>query len=133
VARQGARGRSVQEIWTRLKFLFTKADRILKRSEFLRLSRSDKALHGRHFIVSICRARLDRTRLGITVTKKVGNAVVRNRIKRLCREFFRLNKHNITGHWDINIIAKKQAAGLSTKDVFLSLKHIFDRIPNGSH
>lgn len=75
----------------------------------------------------------DRTRLGITVTKKVGNAVVRNRIKRLCREFFRFNKHNITGHWDINIIAKKQAAGLSAKDVFSSLKHIFDRIPNGSH
>jgi ribonuclease P protein component len=83
--------------------------------------------------VSVCRGSCGRTRLGITVTKKVGNAVVRNRIKRLCREFFRLNKHKITGHWDINIIAKKQAADLSAKDVFSSLKHIFDRIPNGRH
>ena len=132
LARRTVRGRSVEETWTRLRFLFTKADRILKRSEFLRLSRSDKAFHSRYFIVSICGGRLDRTRLGITVTKKVGNAVVRNRIKRLCREFFRLNKHTMTGCWDINIIAKKQAAGLSTKDVFLSLKHVFGRIPNGS-
>jgi ribonuclease P protein component len=118
---------------TRLKFLFTKADRIRKRSEFLRLSRSSQALHSRYFVISFRRGSQDRTRLGITVTKKVGNAVVRNRIKRLCREFFRLNKHRITGCWDINIIAKKQAADLSTKDVFISLKHIFDRIPNGSH
>lgn len=73
----------------------------------------------------------ERTRLGITVTKKVGNAVVRNRIKRLCREFFRLNKHQITGYRDINIIAKKQAAALPAKDVFSSLKHLFDRIPRG--
>ncbi len=118
----------------RVKFEFTKADRILKRSEFLRLSRSGRALHSAYFIVSIGReGQQDRTRLGITVTKKVGNAVVRNRIKRLCREFFRLNKHQITGDWDINIIAKKQAAGLSAKDVFYSLKHTFDRIPDGSH
>lgn len=127
----GIRGRSAKRIRTRLRFFFTKDDRILKRSEFLRLSRSKDVFHSRHFLVSICPAGQERTRLGITVTKKVGNAVVRNRIKRLCREFFRLNKHRITGCWDINIIAKKQAAGLPAKDLFSSLKSLFDRIPRG--
>jgi len=114
-------------------YSYTKADRILKRSEFLRLSRSGKRLHNRYFIANICGSVFERTRFGITVTKKVGNAVVRNRMKRLAREYFRMNKHNITGHWDIIIIVKKQASDLSSDLFFVYLKNIFARIDGGSH
>ena len=109
-------------------FSFTKADRILKRSEFLRLSKSGKKIHNRDFLALICPGSTERTRLGITVTKKVGCAAARNRIKRVTREYFRLNRQYIKGKWDINIIAKKQAANLSTRQAFSSLKNIFDRI-----
>lgn len=70
----------------------------------------------------------DRTRLGVTVSKKVGHAAIRNRIKRLSREYFRLNRHVIAGKWDIHLAAKKTAANLSSDQTFSSLKNIFESI-----
>ena len=109
-------------------FSFTKADRILKRPEFIYMPRFGKKLQDRHFIVVFCRRLIRKTRLGVTVTRKVGDAATRNRIKRLAREYFRLNKHKITGKWDINIIPKKTAADITSDQAFLSLQSIFNRI-----
>ncbi len=109
-------------------FVFTKTDRILKRSDFIRLSESGKKLHDKHFLAVFGPGLSGQSRMGITVTKKVGNAVVRNRIKRLSREFFRLNKNRLTDHRDINIIAKKTAAILPTSEVFSSLQNLFDKM-----
>lgn len=111
-----------------MRFCFTKADRILKHSEFLKLSILGKKTQNRHFIAIFAPGRFQKTRLGVTVARKVGNAPTRNRIKRFSRECFRLNRHIITGHWDINIIAKKRAADLSSEQAFLSLKDIFKNI-----
>ena len=109
-------------------FPFTKADRILKHSDFLRISRNGIKRQNEYFVVLFCQTRFKGTRLGVTVSKKVGNAVERNRIKRIFREYFRLNRHKITGFWDINIIAKKEAAGLTSGLALLSLQKIFDKI-----
>jgi len=111
-----------------LEFSFTKADRILKRNEFIQLSKFGRRLHHDYFIANYAPGRTDRSRLGITVTKKVGGAVPRNRIKRLVREYFRLNRHLLSGEWDINIIAKREAAELSSEKIFAALQNIFERI-----
>ena len=73
-------------------------------------------------------ARDSHSRLGVTVTKKVGQAVERNRIKRIVREFFRINRHCLSGRWDINIIAKRQSAGIRSEKAFRSLQKIFELI-----
>lgn len=52
------------------------------------------------------------TRLGITVSKKVGNSVTRNKIKRLVREFFRLHKALFPRSCDVVIVAKKDSGDL---------------------
>jgi ribonuclease P protein component len=104
-----------------LRFSFTKADRILKRGEYLALSKSE-------FIAYFIPARHDQSRLGVTVTKKVGQAVERNRIKRIVREFFRINRHCLSGRWDINIIAKRQSAGIPSEKAYRSLQNIFELI-----
>ena len=109
---------------------FKKADRILKRNEFIQLSKFGRKLHNQDFIVIFAPGHFGRSRLGITVTRKVGNAVKRNRIKRLVREYFRLNRHLLSGDWDINVIAKKEAADLSSEKIFGSLCNIFERISN---
>ncbi len=57
------------------------------------------------------------SRLGITVSAKVGKAVVRNRIKRRLREFFRRHRREIPLHQDVVIIARKGAERLSLGDV----------------
>jgi len=109
-------------------FSFTKADRLLKRTEFTHLSKTGKKLQDRYFVIYFSPGQLDNSRLGVTVTKKVGSSVKRNWIKRLSREYFRLNRHHLKGPWDINIIAKKQAAQLQTDRIFSSLDDLFQRI-----
>ena len=108
---------------------FTKADRLLKRPEFVQLSNSGDRVYNRHYI-AIYKAGLqqDRSRLGITVTKKVGDAVTRNRIKRYVREYFRTNRDSIQGKLDINIIAKKAVSDLTQAESYISLRNIFNRL-----
>lgn len=54
----------------------------------------------------------NRKRLGLTVSRKVGNAVVRNRVKRRVRAWFREARSTFPGAWDIVVIARRQAAEL---------------------
>jgi ribonuclease P protein component len=51
-------------------------------------------------------------RLGLTVSRKVGNAVVRNRVKRRIREWFRRERGCFGGAWDVVVIARREAAAL---------------------
>jgi len=111
-----------------LRQAYTKADRILKRSEFLRLAKYGRKIQSRYFIAIFDTSPFERARLGVTVSRKVGRAVTRSRLKRYLREYFRLNRHDIKGNLDINIIAKKAASGLSSDQTFSSLKSIFNSI-----
>jgi len=71
---------------------FPKAFRLLKREEFKRVYSGGKRVVGRYVLIHALPNSLGHPRLGITVTKKSGKAVVRNRWKRLIREAFRRNK-----------------------------------------
>lgn len=109
-------------------YSFSKADRILKRPEFINLAKYGKKIQNRHFILFFGQSNLGRSRIGLTVSRKVGKAVRRNRIKRLTREYFRLNRYELNGFWDISVIAKKSAADLGNNQVISSLAQIFERI-----
>jgi ribonuclease P protein component len=110
------------------EYSFPKAARILKRSEFVRLSKTGAKIQNWHFIFLYSRSCREYTRIGITVSRKVGDAVMRNRIKRLVRENFRRMSPLILGAWDVNIIAKKNAANLSSVEVGSSLAQLFEGI-----
>ena len=107
---------------------FTKADRLLKRREFVFLSRCGKKIHTRHFLVLYRPGEAPQSRLGITVTKKVAKAPGRNRIKRIVREAFRTQRHALIGCWDLNVVAKPFAAGMRAADAFEEMRSIFSRI-----
>jgi ribonuclease P protein component len=96
---------------------FPKKARLRKRPEFIQLSRSGQKQHTTHFLVITRETDRSRARLGITVSSKIGNAVVRNRVKRLLRECFRRWSHQVMPPKDILIIAKQGAAGLSLLQV----------------
>ena len=88
-------------------FSFPKNEKILNRADFVKLNRLGKRLYTQHFTLITKKNGQGVTRLGVTVSKKSGTAVKRNRIKRLIRVVFRLNKdHYPPGH-DIVILAKK--------------------------
>ena len=70
--------------------------------------------------------------MGITVTKKVGGAVTRNRIKRLVREYFRQNQHRLKAPVDVNVIAKKACCQQESSLLAASLDNLFNRVSEGS-
>ena len=59
------------------------------------------------------RNRLNTNRVGITVSKKLGHAVVRNRVRRRIREVYRLNEEQFAQGWDIVMVARSRAIGCS--------------------
>ena len=65
-----------------------------------------------------------RARLGVTVSRKVGNAVVRNRVKRRIREWFRSDGQGLVAGRDVVVIARASAAGLSGVESFAQLSRI---------
>ncbi len=94
-------------------FSFLKIERLLNRKDFVNLNRSGKRYRTAHFTVIFKQNGLGITRLGIIVSKKTGNAVKRNKVKRLIREFFRLNKSYLPQGYDLIIVANKGAYGLN--------------------
>jgi len=109
-------------------YSFTRADRILKRHQFRYFYNHGKKIQNNYFLVFYYKNDQERIRLGITVSKKVGKAPTRNRIKRIIREYFRTNRENITGKWDINIIAKKESSEISTDIARSSLKSLLEEL-----
>jgi len=88
----------------------------LHRSEFLRALAQGRRLHTRHFGITQAPGPGGRPRLGLVVTKRLGKAVRRNRVKRLLREFFRRHKDQLPPG-DLIIMAKKGAAALTYQQV----------------
>lgn len=120
-------------------FHFPKASRLLKRRQFLAMSRRqprpDLVVNAGSFLVLGRRNDLERTRLGVTVTKKTApRAVVRNRIKRQVREFFRLNVQSWPQGLDLLFIARPGAAKLTgpqlRDDLTVAGRKLAARVPS---
>jgi len=112
-----------------LRFFLKKNQRILKRSEFVSILESGHRFYSDFFIALAMPAGSGCSRIGITVSRKVGGAVQRNRIKRLAREAFRLNRHLLTRPLDINLIARKTAAEKSNRVILQALQDLFEKMP----
>jgi ribonuclease P protein component len=94
-------------------FGFSQKERIRKKKEFLEIMATGQKRQTTHFIIYLKPNSKSFSRLGITVSRRVGEAVQRNRIKRLLREFFRVHKQRLPQTCDFIIIAKKGANQLS--------------------
>ena len=102
---------------------FGRDRRIRKRAEFLRVQAVGQRASTPHFVLLVAaQAPLPdggrgASRLGIVVTKKIGNAVARNRVKRVCRECFRVWPDLVPQGIDLVVIAKEGAPELGLGDV----------------
>ena len=95
--------------------------RLRRRADYVTVQSEGQKLHGRH-VLALARKRSEPLlagRLGLTVTKKVGNAVIRNRIRRMLREWMRLHGWVPAG-WDVVLVAKDSAARQLHPDDFAS-------------
>jgi len=96
---------------------FTKAERLRKRSEFRQVYDQGRPYHFPLFTVFALQTAQDKSRLGITVTKRVGHSVARNRCKRLVREVFRRNKWQLPGGLDLVVNVKQPMVDAGYADV----------------
>ena len=87
---------------------FPKRLRLRKRGQFLRVQRIGRRVYTPHLIAYISPNNGRATRLGITVSKKVGKAYLRNRVKRILREAFRRSILRSTNGFDLSVIARKE-------------------------
>ena len=81
----------------------------LKRNHIFRRLYSTKGLANSYLVLYARRNRLGRNEVGITVSKKLGNAVIRNRTRRRLREVYRLNEERFTPGWDIVVVARSRS------------------------
>jgi ribonuclease P protein component len=107
------------------RYAFKKNERLRRRSEFSALFKSGKRIHSEYLTVILSTNTSDVRRLGLVVGKKVRKeAVRRNRMKRLLREFFRLNKHRLSASQDILIVARKDFSFMKYRDLCSALEEV---------
>ncbi len=80
-------------------------ERLLRAPDFTRVFRRGRCFRDRVMRIHCLESRMDRSRLGLVVSRKVGNAVVRNRVKRRLRSVFQGRKSTLPATLDIVVVA----------------------------
>jgi ribonuclease P protein component len=97
---------------------FPQAERLRKRIEFKRAEKNKVArLVTKHLVILAAPNDLPRVRIGLTASKKIGGAVIRNRAKRLLREIYRRNKYLFPQGHDYILIAKNSMGDTGYHDL----------------
>lgn len=93
-------------------------------TDYKEIYRTGKSFANKYLIMYVRRNDKDINRLGISVSKKVGNSVVRHRIARLIREGYRLSEDSRVKGLDIIIVARIGAKGRSYNEIDSALLHL---------
>ncbi len=86
-----------------------KSESLKKNRDFQNVYKKGTSKKYRHLVMIVLKNQYMKNRLGISVSKKVGNSVVRHRITRLLRESYRLNEEKFSDGLDIVVIARPSA------------------------
>ena len=108
--------------------------RLKKNNEFRMVYRRGKSLANNLLVLYTYNNRSNKNsnnefynKIGVSVSKKVGNSVVRSRSKRLIMESYRLNEASIKKGFDFIFIARTNMKGKSFKDVEKAMKNLFKK------
>lgn len=101
------------------------AFRLREKSSFTAVYAKGRSYATGLVVVYVLPNKMEQTRVGFSVSKKVGNSVVRSRTKRVMREAVRLMLPHIASGCDLVIVARRKAAGATFTDISAALRTIF--------
>lgn len=103
-------------------------ERIKRNSHFRYVYNRGKSISNDILVLYTLKNKLNISRVGISVSKKVGNSVIRNKVKRLIRESYRLNSCNFAKGYDFVFIARQKASSSDYKKIEGAMKHLMRKI-----
>ena len=95
-----------------------------KNSDFQKVYRQGKSYANRYLVMYVLENHTEGNRLGISVSKKVGNSVIRHHLTRLIRESYRLHEDMFNNGLDIVVVTRVSAKGASYHEVESALLHL---------
>ncbi len=105
--------------------------RVLLRKDFSRIYSRGLRAGGDNIIVVVLKRRDPGHRVGLSVAKIHGCAVVRNKIKRILREAFRLERPTLPGNYDIVLIPRQRTGKYHLRTVRVELRRLIQRVHAG--
>ncbi len=109
------------------------AGRLSRSADFERVFRKGRSQGNRHLVVYAFPrgAPADEPRLGVSVSRKVGGAVQRNKVKRLLREAFRARAEHLPAGHDFVIVARPEARELAEREGLAGVERALDELLEG--
>ncbi|HSH23953.1 MAG TPA: ribonuclease P protein component [Massilibacterium sp.] len=102
--------------------------RVKKEKDFQTILRTKNSYANRQFVVYVYEKEgQEHFRLGVSVGKRIGNAVMRNKVKRYIREVFKNIGHKLEQNKDYIVIARVQTATMNYEEIEKSLKHVLKK------
>ena len=100
------------------------SESLKKNQDFQKVYKNGTAKGNRYLVMYVLKNQYMKNRLGISVSKKVGNSVVRHRITRLIRESYRLHEMEFEKGLDIVVVARPLAKDRSYQEIESALMHL---------
>lgn len=100
------------------------SESLKKNRDFQLIYKEGKSCANRYLVLYVRENGLGTNRIGVSVSKKVGNSVVRHRITRLIRESYRLHEDMFNSGLDMAVIARVSAKGKGLREIESALLHL---------
>ena len=100
------------------------SESLKKNRDFQYVYRNGKSYANKYLVMYVLENNKEINRLGISVSKKIGNSVVRHRFTRLVRESYRLHENIFNSGLDIVVVARKSAAFVGYEEIESALLHL---------
>ena len=100
------------------------SESLKKNMDFQNVYKNGKSYANKYLVMYVLENNLNKNRIGISVSKKVGNSVIRHRITRLIRESYRLQEDMFNSSLDIVVIARGSAREVGYKEIESALLHL---------
>lgn len=100
------------------------SESLKKNNDFRKVYKEGKSLANKYLIMYVIKNGSERNRLGISVSKKVGNSVVRHHLTRLIRESYRLQEEYFSNGYDIVVVLRVNAKDKGYHDLDSALVHL---------